>query len=180
MPWNNSDVCEVQQPSVHVHLRRIAMWAWTHDKRVRDNMLTWTGGCCTRMYVWTDCTHARTCAYQCYTRAHTVPTTWSHGYLEWFYLHRPTHTPGVQWAAASVFSLLLKVGARGVNTKDTTKISASFSKLDAATSKQTTKHSQGTAQYSKKKQKLSRSKQKNAYPDYRPYENFSDWIKILN
>ena len=58
--------------------------------------------------------------------------------------------------------------------KDTTQISALAQKSDATTAETTTKHSLETAQYSKEKQKSCRSKQKNAYPDYRPYENLSD------
>ena len=57
---------------------------------------------------------------------------------------------------------------------DTTKISAPVPKSDAATAEQTTNHFQGAAQYKKEKQSSFRSKQKNAYPDYRLYENFSN------
>ena len=63
---------------------------------------------------------------------------------------------------------------QGAAAQDTTKVSAPVPKSDAATAEKTTKPSQGTAQYSKEKQKSSRSKQENAYPDYKPYENFSD------
>ena len=59
-------------------------------------------------------------------------------------------------------------------TKDTTNIGAPAQKSDAATTEMTTKYSQETAQYSKQKQKSSRSKQKKAYPDNRPFENFSE------
>ena len=58
--------------------------------------------------------------------------------------------------------------------KDTTKMSAPARKSDAATAEISTKHSRETAQFSKEKHKSSRSKQKNAYPDYRAYENFSE------
>ena len=59
-------------------------------------------------------------------------------------------------------------------SKDATKISAPAHKSDAATAEMTIKHSQETAQYSKEKQKSARSKQKITYPDYRPFENFSE------
>ena len=63
---------------------------------------------------------------------------------------------------------------RGATAKDKAQISALVPKSDAATAEKTTKHSQETAKYSKEKRKSSRSKQKNAYPDYRPFENFSE------
>ena len=68
---------------------------------------------------------------------------------------------------------------RGAAAKDTSKISTPVPKSDAATAEKTTTHSRRTAQYSNEKQKLFRSKQKNTYPDYRPYENFSDLTQIL-
>ena len=64
--------------------------------------------------------------------------------------------------------------------KDTIKISAPVTKSNASTAMKTTNHSQETVQYSKKKWKSSGSKQRNAYPDNRPYENFSYSTHILN
>ena len=52
--------------------------------------------------------------------------------------------------------------------------SAPAQKSDAATAEMTTEHSQETGPYSKEKQKSSGSKQKNAYPDTKPFENFSE------
>ena len=60
------------------------------------------------------------------------------------------------------------------------KLSAPVPKPNATSAKQTTKSSHGSAKISKEKQKSSRSKQKNAYSDYRPYESFSDGVRILN
>ena len=63
---------------------------------------------------------------------------------------------------------------RNVAANDTIKISAPVPMSDAASAEQSTKHTKGTVQCSKEKQKSSRSEQKDAYPDKRSYEKFSD------
>ena len=37
----------------NVHLRRFATCTWAQEELERDQILTWTGGCCTHMYTWT-------------------------------------------------------------------------------------------------------------------------------
>ena len=63
---------------------------------------------------------------------------------------------------------------QGAAAKDSSKMNAPAPKSDAASAEQTTNPSTGAAQYSKEKQILLTSKEENAYPDYRPHENFSD------